>query len=355
MTDNILGKILLSPFALLYGLGVGIRNVLYDSELIKSSKFGLPIISVGNLSVGGAGKTPHVEYLVQHLSPYINVSILSRGYKRKTKGFRLVDRGDSARQVGDEPLMYKRKYNDIVVAVGESRALAIPDMVGRYPDIQTIILDDAFQHRSVLPGKNILLTTYDRPFTEDYLMPSGRLREWRSSYKRADIIIVTKCPDSLGQVEKESMLKRLKPQKHQSVYFTKYAYWHPYSIYDSSQRVALNKSQDVILLSAIADTNYLLSFLKKQVHAIHHLNYEDHHDYTEEDINHLIKVYTHRESKTKMVVTTEKDAMRLEPYLHQLRQENIPIYILPLRVEFLFNQEAQFIDSIKSYLLSVKV
>lgn len=355
MTDNILGKILLSPFSLLYGIGVGIRNVLYDSELIKSSKFGIPIISVGNLSVGGAGKTPHVEYLIQQLSPYINVAILSRGYKRKTKGFRLVNSTDTARLSGDEPLMYKRKYSDIVVAVGENRALAIPEMVGRYPATQTIILDDAFQHRSVLPGKNILLTTYDQPFVDDHLLPSGRLREWRSSYKRADIIIVTKCPEELSDKDRQSILQRIKPLEHQDVYFTKYTYWHPYSIYDSSKRIALDKSQDVVLLSAIADTRYLLSYLKKQVNAIHHLNYEDHHDYSEDDINHLIKVYNHREADRKMVVTTEKDAMRLEPYISKLREANIPIYILPLRVQFLFEKETEFIDSIKSYLLNVKV
>ena len=202
MIQSILGKILMAPFALLYGLSIGIRNTLYDSELVKSTQFSLPIISVGNLSIGGAGKTPHIEYLIRLLSPYINVSTLSRGYKRKTKGFRFIRPADTVLDAGDEPLMYARKHKGVVVAVGESRAIAIPQMVAKYPNLQTVLLDDAFQHRSIKPALNILLTTWDEPFTRDYLMPSGRLREWRSAYSRADIIIVSKCPKEITFDEK---------------------------------------------------------------------------------------------------------------------------------------------------------
>ncbi|MCL4153106.1 UNVERIFIED_CONTAM: hypothetical protein GTU68_053341, partial [Idotea baltica] len=175
--------------------------MFYDSGILKSTSFNVPVISVGNLSVGGAGKTPHVEYLIMLLQDYLNVAVLSRGYKRKSKGFRWVNRKDQVTQTGDEPLQFKRKFPETAVAVCESRNIGIPMMLQGKKDIQTILLDDAFQHRSVVPGLNILLTTYDEPYTRDYLLPSGRLREFRSSAKRADVIIVTKCPDDISTPE----------------------------------------------------------------------------------------------------------------------------------------------------------
>lgn len=355
MIQSILGKILLSPFSLLYGIGVGIRNVFYDSGIVRSSKFSVPIIAVGNLAVGGAGKTPHVEYLIRLLSPYINVGTLSRGYKRHTKGFRIIKSQDNAKIAGDEPIMYKRKYPDVAVVVGENRALAIPEMVSNFPTIQTIILDDAYQHRSVEPGLNILLTTHGLPFTRDYLLPSGRLREWRRNYNRADVIIVSKCPQDMTIADKEAIVKEIKPYDHQEIFFSTYTYGNPYYMFQVGQRIVFDKALDVILLSAIADTSYLLSYLKTQTRAIHHLEYEDHHEFTEEDMDHLIKVYTHREVDKKVVLTTEKDAMRLEPYMQKLMDANIPVYILPLRVEFLFNEQARFDELIRKYLLNFSV
>jgi tetraacyldisaccharide 4'-kinase len=171
MIDNKLLRLLLWPFSMLYGAAVGLRNVLYETEILKSSRFSLPIISVGNLTMGGAGKTPHVEYIIRLLQPYINVGTLSRGYNRKTSGFRFVSPNDSVDASGDEPLIYAKKYQDVVVAVCESRALAIPEMVKSNPQLQTIVLDDAFQHRSVVPDINILLTQYALPYTKDYLLP----------------------------------------------------------------------------------------------------------------------------------------------------------------------------------------
>jgi len=354
MLQSAIGKILLAPFSLLYGASISIRNALYNAELVRSSKFSLPIIAVGNLSVGGAGKTPHIEYLIKLLSPYINVATLSRGYKRQTKGFRFVRKNESVLENGDEPLMYARKYDDIVVAVAESRSIAIPQMVGRYPRIQTILLDDAFQHRSISPSLNILLTTYDEPFTRDYILPSGRLREWRSSYKRADIIIVTKCPSDLSIVDKYKFEEEINPYPHQKVFFSYYSYDYPYNFYNPKQRIYLDEKLDVVLISAIANTNYLLSYLNEKVESIHHMDYEDHHLFTETDVDYIIKVFQNRDTVRKVILTTEKDAMRLDLHRAKLAKAGIPIFILPAKVAFHFDGRKLFDEEIKNHLLNFK-
>ena len=207
MIQNLLVKILLSPFSLLFGLGVSFRDFLYRKELLKGIEFNIPVISVGNLSIGGAGKTPHIEYLIRLLKDYVNIATLSRGYKRKTKGFMVVHPRNTAEQVGDEPLQFKRKFPDIEVAVAEDRSFAIPELLKWNAELQIVLLDDAFQHRSIKPGLNILLTQFNLPFTRDFLLPSGRLREWRSAYERADIIVVSKCPIDVSEEEKKRVNK----------------------------------------------------------------------------------------------------------------------------------------------------
>ncbi|MEE9438272.1 MAG: tetraacyldisaccharide 4'-kinase [Saprospiraceae bacterium] len=355
MTQSILGKIILSPFSLLYGLAIGIRNAMYDSELIKSSKFSIPIISVGNLTIGGAGKTPHIEYLIRLLAPYVNLGVLSRGYKRETKGFKFVNRTENVLASGDEPLMYAKKHNNIVVAVAESRTIAIPQMVAKHPLTETILLDDAFQHRAVSPGLSILLTTYDLPFTRDYLLPSGRLREWRSAYERADIIIVSKCPETITDLEKYQLIQELNPQAHQKIYFSYYKYNYPYNFFNPNQLISLDDKLDVILISAIANTDYLLSYLESQVGSIHHMNYEDHHLFTERDIDYIDTVYKNRDTTRKLILTTEKDAMRLDLHREELEKLKIPIYILPTEVKFHFEEGKLFEDNIKDFLLKFKI
>lgn len=355
MTQSIIGKIILTPFTLLYGLGIMIRNILYDTELVKSTKFSLPVISVGNLTVGGAGKTPHIEYLIKLLSPYIHLGILSRGYKRTTKGFRWVLPNEDVLMNGDEPLMYARKYKDIVVAVGESRSIAIPQMVGKYPQLQTILLDDAFQHRAITPGLNILLTTYDKPFTRDFLLPSGRLREPRSSYKRADLIIVSKCPPIVSPKERKQIIAEINPQHHQKVLFSYYKYGHPYSFYDSKRRISLDQNLDVILISAIANTSYLLDYLYSQVESVHHMIYEDHHIFSERDIEYISTVFENRDTPRKIILTTEKDAMRLDLHRVAISQKKLPIFVLPAEVDFHFGEQPSFDLLIKNYLLKFKI
>lgn len=354
MIQSLIGKFLMAPFALLYGLSIGIRNTLYESELVKSTKFSLPVISVGNLSIGGAGKTPHIEYLIRLLSPYINVATLSRGYKRKTKGFRFVRPSDNVLDAGDEPLMYARKHRGTVVAVGESRAIAIPLMVAKHPNLQTILLDDAFQHRSIKPALNILLTTWDDPFTRDFLLPSGRLREWRSAYSRADIIIVTKCPTHITDEERAEMVREINPKGHQKIYFSYYQYGYPYNFYNPRQLIKLDKELDVILISAIANTNYLLSYLENEVEDVHHMNYEDHHLFSDLDIDYINTVFKNRQSSRKIILTTEKDAMRLDLHRKRLSDLDIPIFVLPTQVQFHEDGQESFDDNIKDFLLKFK-
>jgi tetraacyldisaccharide 4'-kinase len=355
MTHTSFAKILLAPFSLLYGIGIFIRNLLYDAEVVKSSKFSIPTISVGNLSIGGAGKTPHIEYLIELLNPYINLATLSRGYNRSSKGFRIVHPSNTALLVGDEPLMYARKHRGIVVAIGESRSVAIPQIVGYAPEVQTILLDDAFQHRSIKPYLNILLTQFEKPFTRDFLLPSGRLREWKSSYERADVIIVSKCPDDLTEKQQKSLIDEINPQSNQKVFFTRYSYKNPYSFYYPNMTLPLTSDLDVIMISGIANTNYLIQYLNKKVGTYANMEYADHHNFSEKDINYISKVYEQRDSQRKLILTTEKDAMRLDKYRKKLFDLKIPVYILPLNLEFLFDQKKEFDQLIKDKLLQFEV
>lgn len=325
--------------------------MLYDSEVIKPTKFNIPVIGIGNLSIGGAGKTPHVEYLISLLHPFINVATLSRGYNRETSGFRLVKPQDTALNVGDEPLMYARKFKDLPVAVGENRSLAIPQIIKSYPDLQTVLLDDAFQHRSVTPYINVLLTQYEMPFYNDYLLPSGRLREWRASYKRADIIIITKCPEDLTINKRDEFIEKLKPFPNQKVFFTRYEYGNLYQFYNASHRLEIQKDHDVMVISAIANTSYLEKYISSKTDSYLNVAYEDHHNFESTDVASIIQTFQNRETKTKYIITTEKDAVRLQPYAKLLYDSKIPIYVLPVRVQFLFDGNIEFDQMIKDRLL----
>ena len=355
MFRRIIIRILLSPFALLYGMIVSFINFSYDVGLLKASRFSIPVIGVGNLSIGGSGKTPHIEYLIEMLKDFIDVATLSRGYKRESSGFRIVHNNDTALTAGDEPLQYKRKYPEIVVSVSESRAYAIPQILQQFPQTQAILLDDAFQHRAVKPGLSLLLTPYDMLFTEDYLLPAGRLREWRSGYKRADIIIVSKCPVSLSLDEKEKIIQSIRPMKYQSIYFSYYEYGYPYNFYKTAQKISLDKELDIILLSAIANTDYLLQYLEDNVKTVNEIEYEDHHIFDRHDIEKIYKVYQNHSNIRKIVLTTEKDAMRLEPHLETLRNHEIPVFVLPTHVKFHFGEEIAFEKEIKKFLLDFEV
>jgi len=354
MVQSVLVKILLAPFSLIYGLGVSIRDFLYRQGLLKGVEFNLPVISVGNLSVGGAGKSPHIEYLIVLLKDYLNVATLSRGYSRKTKGFLAVHPEMTAEQVGDEPLQFKRKFPEVYVTVSESRTFGIPKIIMDQPDTQVVLLDDAFQHRSVKPGLNILLTEFFHPFTRDYLLPSGRLREWRSAYQRADIIIVTNCPAEVEEEDRRRFIAEIKPLPHQRLFFSYYEYLTPYYIFQPNFRVELQANFDVLLISAIARTEYLVAYLEERVNSVTVLEYEDHHYFNNFDISQLKGVFDRLESNNKIIITTEKDAMRLELHRPFLTENKLPVFAIPVAVGFHFGEGEQFDQDIKEFLLNFK-
>ncbi len=355
MVQSVLVRILLAPFALLYGLGVSLNSLFYRMGVLKSLSFNVPVISVGNLSVGGAGKTPHIEYLVRNFREYLDIATLSRGYKRKTQGFQLVHPGLDAEAVGDEPLQFKRKFPDVLVAVAEDRSLAIPRIMMERPSTQLILLDDAFQHRSVKPGLNILLTEYAHPFTRDWLLPSGRLREWRSAYQRADVIIVSKCPPDLSAEAAEKLRAEINPLPHQQLFFTCYDYLRPYYIFDSRYQLNFTPDLEVLLISAIARTDYLMDYLQEQVAAVRPLEYEDHHYFSNYDIADMQRSFERMDAKSKVILTTEKDATRLELHRAYLQQNRLPVFVLPVEVRFLFDGKEAFDALVKQFLVDFTV
>lgn len=354
MIDSIILRILLLPFSLMYGLIVGLRGLLYRMGIVRSSSFSVPVIAVGNLSVGGAGKTPHVEYLARLLSPYLPISIISRGYGRKSRGFRIVGKADDARSVGDEPYQYYLKYPSVKIAVSESRALGIPMLMSKHPEIKTVLMDDGFQHRSVKPGKNILLTEYNRPYYSDWLMPAGRLREWRSGADRADIIIVSKCPNDMTEQQRDEVLAKIKPKAHQSIYFTRFVYRKPYSMRTTHQ-IDLAEVDQIVLLTAIAQEDYLLYHLDQYAATVHSLHYEDHHDFSPHEVSNVKLQYDQLPSNKKIILTTEKDAARLLLHREYILKSELPIYVLPTNVEFLFDGAQEFDDEIKTFLMDFMV
>lgn len=355
MIQELLAKIFLYPFSLVYGLGISIRNGFYETEMLKGSKFNLPVISVGNLTVGGSGKTPHIEYLIILLKDHLNVATLSRGYKRKTKGFRQVERKDNVSAAGDEPLQFKRKFPEVAVAVAESRNIGIPQLLHVQPNIQAILLDDAFQHRSVIPGLNILLTEYSKPFYADALIPAGRLRDNKSSYKRADVIIVSKCPITIDEEERTNLTAQINPFPHQTVFFSRYDYLTPYQIFDFSQKLLPQPSASIILISAIASTDYLISHLEEEYDEIINMKYEDHHYFTKVDLEQLVLTFNQIQNPHKYILTTEKDGIRLGEHFNYITQNNLPIYILPIKVAFLDSDGLMFDDLLKKFLLNFTI
>lgn len=353
MTEYIqsLLKYLLFPISFLYGIIIWVRNKLYDLGLFSSLKFdAIPVISVGNLSVGGTGKTPHIEYLIRLLSCRYHTATLSRGYGRSSRGFILADEKADARIIGDEPLQFKRKFPNIFVAVGEDRVTAIPELLQKLPFLECILLDDAFQHRSVKPGMNILLTEFDRPYTSDYILPLGRLREGRRAAKRADIILVTKCPENINEEMKQTMLERLKPQTNQQVFFTQITYSNPYSLLGNTAH--FDRNTRAITFCAIANATAFVKRVADLTKDVHELHFRDHHYFTTDDIQELDETFKYIQDDNKCIFVTEKDASRLLLHETMLRKLNLPIIVIPISISFLFDEAAGFNNLINDYVYS---
>jgi len=342
---------LLLPFAILFWLAVVVRNWLYDKRIIKSISFGLPLICVGNLSVGGTGKSPMVEYLVRHLKGRYKVATLSRGYKRKTKGYALATEKTTAIEIGDEPMQFHRKFPDVPVAVGEERLDAIPQLLHDRPDTQVVILDDAFQHRIINAGLNILLTDYGNLFTSDFFLPTGDLRDQRKSYKRAHIIVVTKCKPELSEEERRMIVKEINPLPHQKLFFTRISYGVPYHIARQDFRF-IDEKTEVLLVTGIANPRPLKLFLEERVETYYLMSYNDHHIFSMVDWKDIKKRFESITASKKIILTTEKDAMRLLKFREEM--DGMPFYVLPIEHSFLFNQQNEFNDTVIQFIQNFK-
>lgn len=340
-------KLLLRPFSMLYGLGVATRNLLFDKNILRGVRFSVPVISVGNLSVGGTGKTPHIEYLVRLLQQDYKVATMSRGYKRSTKGFLLADTAASPTEIGDEPAQLSRKFPGITVSVCEQRMTGIPRLMGLVPDTEVILLDDAYQHRSVRPGLQILLTSYNQPFYQDHLLPAGRLREQRSGYRRADRIVVTKCPPQLSAADKTRLIAGIRPLPGQSVWFSRLEYGACYNLADHAA-FTLPDQASVLLVCGIADPRPLLEHLRPKAAHLELLRYPDHHTFTEKDMDTLRRQVEGLPGREKVVLSTEKDAVRLERFSTLLSSWNILVGVIPITVRF--EDEGAFNQGILNYI-----
>jgi len=348
-------RILLLPFSFLYWMVIAIRNWLYNKNIIPSTSFGLPIICVGNLAVGGTGKSPMVEYLVRLLKDQLKVATLSRGYKRRTKGYALADDLSTALEIGDEPMQFHVKFPDISVAVGEQRLEAIPQLLHDRPNTQTIILDDAFQHRAIKAGLNILLTDHSNLFTRDFYLPAGDLRDLKSEYKRAEVIVVTKCKPDLSINEKEKIIKEIAPRNGQTIFFAAMEYGQPYHIITHA-RFSLTENTEVLLVSGIANPRPLKSLLEKYSKTYYMIQFSDHRIFTIDDLKDVNKRFKAIDSVNKIILTTEKDAVRLVKFNAEIA--DWPLYVIPVRHHFLYGEGDRFdhgvINFIKNFGMQFK-
>jgi tetraacyldisaccharide 4'-kinase len=341
-------RILLLPFALLYGVVLWIRNKIYDRGVLHSVSFNIPVISVGNLSVGGTGKSPMIEYLIRHFKDNEQLAVISRGYKRKTKGYLLAGAQTTALEIGDEPMLFKQKFPDLAVAVGESRVEAIPQLLQDRPDTSLILLDDAFQHRAIRPGYSILLTDYNNLFTRDFLLPTGDLRDLRSSYRRADMLIVTKCPPELTESEANKIRKEIHPLPHQQVLFAALSYDDLYLLKNPDLKKPLLTEAGVLLVTGIANPTPLKQKLQEQKNGYEYLSFSDHHIFNIDDLTLIRQRYSKLTETNKLILTTEKDAVRLLKFRQEL--DDLPIYVIPVRHQLLFGGDAILAEVLDNYL-----
>ncbi|MDP1727607.1 MAG: tetraacyldisaccharide 4'-kinase [Bacteroidota bacterium] len=340
-------RLILSPLSLLYQLVLRIRNYLYDSGLFGVTYFDIPTINVGNLAFGGTGKTPHIEYLVRLLKDQFAIAVLSRGYKRKTTGYVFADSQSSANTIGDEPMQIYTKFKPLPVAVAENRVLGLPDLLYDAPETQVVLLDDAFQHRAIKPGINILLTEYNNRFTQDFLAPAGMLREYRAAYVRADIIIVSKCNPDLSLAEREQIRKEIKPYPHQQVYFSFIKFGALEGLYEPITR---QKPGEALVFAGIANPQSLVDEIEKRAEKVQLKKYPDHYNYIWKDIEDIVYLFEQMTGSDKIIITTEKDRTKLmAPEIKEVLEKH-PIFYLPVEVVFFNEDQESFNNQIIDYV-----
>lgn len=345
----------LYPLSFLYGVGVNLRNKLFDWKIIRSRSFDVPVICVGNITVGGTGKTPHTEYLIKLLKQEFQVAVLSRGYKRKSKGYVLASLKTPITQIGDEPYQIKQKFPEVHVAVDADRCNGIEQLCGSHmkPEVEVVLLDDAFQHRYVKPGISILLVDYHRMIGEDALLPAGRLREPARGKKRANIVIVTKCPHDIKPIDYRIISKHMDLYPYQKLYFSTLTYGEltPLCHEEASRPLnSLKKDEKVLLLTGIASPEQLKQDLSNYTSLIDTMSFPDHHDFTTKDMQMVKQHFEQMEGDKKLIITTEKDATRLigHPQLDEELKKSI--YVLPVEIKILQNQQETFNENIIKYV-----
>lgn len=344
-------KLLLLPFSLIYGTIVGIRNILFNIGVLKSQSFSTPVICVGNITVGGTGKTPHTELIIDELKKKFRVACLSRGYKRKTSGFILSDDQSTARTIGDEPMQIKNKFPDILVACDANRVRGIKKLLSLQLPPQVVILDDAFQHRYVQADKNILLIDYNRPIHEDYLLPFGQLRESMNALRRADYIIVTKCPLNLQPIDRRILRKHLRIKPYQQLFFTTLGYGGIQALSQkakAAKAVRPTKDSHILCVTGIAQPKPYIEHLKTYTQNVTQLSFPDHHNFTKKDLQKIEQSFQQIKGTDKYIFTTEKDAVRLKS-LELPRSIKRSIFYIPITPIFL--QDTQlFLNDISEYV-----
>jgi tetraacyldisaccharide 4'-kinase len=344
-------KIVLFPFAIIYGFLTAFRNFLFDFKILKSHTVNLHTICVGNLSVGGTGKTPHVEYLINLLKSECKIAILSRGYKRKTSGFVLATETSIASDIGDEPLQYKTKNPDLIVAVDGNRVNGIKKLQELSESPKLVILDDAFQHRALKCELNIIVSEYSNLYLNDMLMPAGMLRESKKGITRADIIIVSKTPDNTTPIDIRNLLKDIKPLAHQSLFFSWVKYGELYGFQNQTETISTLDDlfrYRIVLFTGIGNPTPMLTYLKEYASDVKHIQYHDHHTFTLQNIADIRDALDSFEGGNKIIITTEKDAMRLKGTDLEDITNTLPLYVLPIEIDFKDKTE-EFNQTILNY------
>ena len=357
MTDR--RNFLLYPFSLVFGLITGFRNFLYNSGILPSSEFAIPVICVGNITVGGTGKTPHTEYLIGLLQKRFKVAVLSRGYKRDSNGFKIVTAASTVAEAGDEPLQMARKYPEALVAVDRNRKRGIKQIIKSYPEIEVILLDDAFQRRQITPGLSILLTDFGRLMTRDSLLPYGNLRESVSNMRRADIIIVTKSPIDMSAMQRRLIINEINKAPYQNLFFTTVNYNRPKPLFETDNLLSepdfSNPSlTGILLVTGIANPRPFKELIEKIAGEVIHLQYPDHYKFKEDDITAIGESFAKLKSPQKYIITTEKNSVRLKEFTKIADLLKDSTYYFPIGIDFLHDYKNEFDKLIIDYVRKSK-
>jgi len=349
-------NIILYPLSLLYGLITGIRNFLFNSEILSSVEFNLPVICVGNLTVGGTGKTPHTEYLVRLLQKEFKVATLSRGYRRKTRDFRIASTESQVSDIGDEPMQIFQKFPDVMVTVDSRRFHGVKRILKENADTDVIILDDAFQHRRITPGFSILLSDFERLIVRDHMLPYGNLRESIGNMRRADVILITKCSESITPIQRRLIVKEVDKAPYQNLYFTSLTYSPPIPVFTGfiSEENPFDMEQfsgcGIVLITGIANPLSLREYLLKFTEEIIHLSFPDHYNFKEKDINKIYSAFQSLKSPARYLITTEKDAVRLREFTNIAEPLKSTFFYIPVGIHFLNDDKDEFDNLIVDYV-----